>query len=246
MVSWISWFCSLPGHSYFVEVPEYFIEDDFNLAGLSGMVNYYEEALDMILDLEDASEDGIEKNVDYDHMKQVEQSAEVLYKLIHQRFLITKQGLHFMASRCQDLEFGICPRWHCGGCCVAPCGLSNEVDVAKVKLYCPRCNDVYEPTENKYLEVDGAAFGTTFATLLFESFPELVPPLKSNGIAMQKIYDSDTSDESRNTSPRYIRDYGIYEMRVYGFKVNIRSPFGPRMQWLRYKIGMDEKTLQLQ
>ncbi|KAJ3398830.1 casein kinase 2 regulatory subunit, partial [Chytridiales sp. JEL 0842] len=52
VVSWISWFCSLPGHEFFLEVPEDFIEDDFNLTGLPSLVLLYNEALDMILDLE--------------------------------------------------------------------------------------------------------------------------------------------------------------------------------------------------
>lgn len=49
---WIGWFCSLPGHEYFAEVSEYFIEDDFNLTGLSALVPYYREALERILDME--------------------------------------------------------------------------------------------------------------------------------------------------------------------------------------------------
>ncbi|KAJ1841432.1 casein kinase 2 regulatory subunit, partial [Coemansia sp. RSA 486] len=56
-LTWISWFCSLKGHEYFCEVPEAFIEDEFNLTGLSQTVNYYVEALDMILDIEDENDD---------------------------------------------------------------------------------------------------------------------------------------------------------------------------------------------
>lgn len=49
---WIGWFCSLPGHEYFAEVSEDFIEDGFNLTGLSALVPFYQEALEMILDVE--------------------------------------------------------------------------------------------------------------------------------------------------------------------------------------------------
>lgn len=51
-LTWISWFCTLPGHEYFAEVAEDFIEDDFNLTGLMALVPFYKEALEMILDVE--------------------------------------------------------------------------------------------------------------------------------------------------------------------------------------------------
>lgn len=36
----------------FAEVTEDFIEDDFNLTGLSQLVPFYKEALEMVLDVE--------------------------------------------------------------------------------------------------------------------------------------------------------------------------------------------------
>jgi hypothetical protein len=36
--TWVSWFCSLKGNEFFVEVDEDFIQDDFNLTGLSTQV----------------------------------------------------------------------------------------------------------------------------------------------------------------------------------------------------------------
>ncbi len=50
--SWISWFVSLKGNELFCVVDEEYINDDFNLAGLSRMVPYYDYALNMITDVD--------------------------------------------------------------------------------------------------------------------------------------------------------------------------------------------------
>jgi len=51
--SWIEWFCMKKGNEFFCEVDQQFIMDDFNLFDLRDFIDYYEEALYLILDMED-------------------------------------------------------------------------------------------------------------------------------------------------------------------------------------------------
>lgn len=70
--------------------------------------------------------------------------------------------------------FGSCQRILCDRQLVLPIGLSEELSTSRVKTYCPRCQEVYVPRQ-KHLDIDGAYFGTSFANVLFKTFPELYP-----------------------------------------------------------------------
>ncbi|KAI5209703.1 hypothetical protein E4T38_02230 [Aureobasidium subglaciale] len=199
--SWISAFCSLVGHEYFAEVSEDFVEDDFNLTGLQSQVPMYKEALEMILDVEpedDYSDDEDEEededlDDDDDEMRDaaayrrqerrhlrmasdlsvIESSAEMLYGLIHQRYITSRQGIQQMAEKYEAGHFGACPRVYCGQAKVLPVGCSDIPGQETVKLFCPSCLDVYTPPNSRFQSVDGAFFGTTFGCLFFMTFPEL-------------------------------------------------------------------------
>ncbi|KAF9977087.1 casein kinase 2 regulatory subunit [Actinomortierella ambigua] len=200
---WIAWFCSLGGHQYFAEVADEFVEDDFNLTGLNSVVPFYKEALEMILDLEPE-----EDSTKVPDVSIVEASAEQLYGLIHQRYIVTRQGLQQMAEKYQAGHFGTCPRTYCQSTNVVPCGRYDLAGVETVKLFCPNCQDLYSPPSSRYLNLDGAYFGTTFAHMLFHVYPELVPNIQNR----------------------------IYQPTIYGFKISEHSRSGPRMQWLRTKV----------
>lgn len=199
--SWISSFCSLMGHEYFAEVSEDFIEDDFNLTGLQSQVPMYKEALEMILDVEpeddeddeeeeDEEEDedeilgenqplGYRRAGDRRHMRVasdlsvIESSAELLYGLIHQRYITSRPGIQQMLEKYEMQHFGVCPRVSCNGCKVLPVGRTDTPGQETVKLFCPSCYDIYTPPNSRFQSVDGAFFGTTFGCLFFMTFPEL-------------------------------------------------------------------------
>lgn len=200
--TWISQFCSMFGHDYFVEVTPEFIEDDFNLTGLSSIVPYYKQALDVILDLEP------ETAVQPTDIPLVEHAAELLYGLIHARFILTKQGLHAMAEKYEENCFGSCPRYYCDGMHLIPIGRFDSPGIETVRLYCPNCNDIYLPSSSRYLNIDGAFFGTSFVGLFMKMFPEI---------------DRQTKQRTRDQ----------FQLKLFGFRLNEAAPCGPRMRWLR-------------
>ena len=66
----------------------------------------------------------------------------------------------FLAGR-----FGSCPRVLCEKQNTLPIGISQDLKIARVKTYCPRCKDVFSP-KKKSADADGAFFGTSFPYLL--------------------------------------------------------------------------------
>ncbi|OBZ86156.1 putative casein kinase II subunit beta-2 [Choanephora cucurbitarum] len=199
--SWINWFCSRKRNKYYVEVAESFIEDPFNLIGLSMHISMYKETLEVILDLE--PDDAMYNRVP--DLSLLEPSAELLYGLIHQRYILTKEGMLSMFEKYITGDFGKCPRVYCNDHYLLPCGQHDLPKQSSVRLYCPNCKDIYIPANPKHHSIDGAHFGTTFPHLFVQAFPECI---------------------------KYVEP-SIYMPKIFGFRVSELSDVGPRMQWLR-------------
>ncbi|KAF8529209.1 putative casein kinase II beta chain [Hysterangium stoloniferum] len=243
-LTWITWFCSLPGHEYFSEVSEDFIEDDFNLTGLNSLVPFWKEAMEMVLDVEPE-----EDSLKIPDVSIVETSAELLYGLVHQRYILTRAGLAAMVEKYESGQFGSCPRVFCAGQYVVPCGRSDLPGLETVKLYCANCNDIYTPPSSRFQGVDGAFFGTTFPHLFFQTYRELAPAPYFNGPTSSSAWSHGGSPVGTPASSAaqisFVNPnpyggqklpYGtVYVPRIYGFRVSERARSGPRMQWLRLR-----------
>ncbi|XP_050153097.1 casein kinase II subunit beta-2-like isoform X1 [Malus sylvestris] len=173
--SWISWFCNQKGNEFFCEVDDDYILDDFNRSGLRNHVPFYDYALDLMLDIE-SSNDGL---TDEEQNNLIESATEMLYGLIHARYIATNKGLSAMCAiqleKYRNYDFGRCPRVNCNKQHCLPVGESDIPRLSTVKIYCPKCEDIYPPQSRHQEEIDGAYFGTTFPHLFFLTYGHLKP-----------------------------------------------------------------------
>ncbi|EDV57011.1 suppressor-of-stellate-like protein [Drosophila erecta] len=161
-VSWISWFLGVKGNEFLCRVPTDFIQDKFNLTGLE----FISETLDVVLDQEFDNQ-GWDDGLDI-------ADAEQLYGMIHARYIVSPRGVEDMRLKYERGDFGSCPRVYCKGQKTLPVGLSDLWNQSHVKVYCPRCNDVFVPRSRSAL-LDGAMFGTSFPHMFFMQLPSMKP-----------------------------------------------------------------------
>lgn len=107
----------------------------------------------------------------------------------------------------------------CQSHALLPTGMADLPHVQSVKLYCGKCEDLYNPKSSRHANIDGAYFGTSFVNILFQVYPALIP---------QKTIER-------------------YQPRIFGFKVHAAAALerwqsGKReeMQERLKELGMDK------
>jgi hypothetical protein len=80
-----------------------------------------------------------------------------------------------MREKFRNVEFGRCPRVLCAGQACLPAGPSDVHAANTVKIFCPKCEDLYFPRSKYHVHIDGAFFGTTFPHLFLMTYGSLKP-----------------------------------------------------------------------
>ncbi|KAB5573967.1 hypothetical protein DKX38_001161 [Salix brachista] len=167
--SWISWFCNLRGNEFFCEVDDDYIQDDFNLCGLSSQVPYYDYALDLILDIESSHGDMFTE----EQNELVESAAEMLYGLIHARYILTSKGMAAMVSwtSTKTMTLEDAPEFTAVDSLAFQLVNQTFLGQALLKYAAPDVTIYTTHVPN----IDGAYFGTTFPHLFLMTHGHLKP-----------------------------------------------------------------------
>lgn len=105
----------------------------------------------------------------------------------------------------------------CEGHPLLPVGQHDVPNTSTVRLYCGKCEDIYNPKSSRHASIDGAYFGTSFHSMLFQVYPALVPE-KSVRRYEPRIYGfrvhaaaalARWQDQYREDTKGYLRDAGV-------------------------------------
>jgi casein kinase II subunit beta len=142
--------------SWFVEIDDYYLQSSVSYYDLNRRVRHCTRAADVIkgrqFDLSGVSQEQINS---------LGNSTRLLYGLLHQRFIVTEDGVRKMSAKISTGLYGTCPRLACKTSRLLPMGFSIEPNEGKVKLWCPKCHDIYDSGK----DLDGAFFGPDFPVM---------------------------------------------------------------------------------
>jgi casein kinase II subunit beta len=136
--------------SWLVDIDDYFLQSSVSYYDLNKKVSHCSRAAEII-------KGGSADNTAFTRaqMERLGTSVRRLYGLLHQRFVITEDGVQKVAAKVANAVYGLCPRVACQQSKLIPVGSTIEPDEDVVKLWCPKCHDIYESGS----DLDAAFFG---------------------------------------------------------------------------------------
>ena len=97
----------------------------------------------------------------------LETATQMLYGLVHARFLQTNRGIQALYDKYIAGIYGLCWNETCESekKYVLPIG-SDVLGQSAANVYCPSCGECYIPRNPKLQQLDGAYFGSSAAHML--------------------------------------------------------------------------------
>jgi len=84
-------------------------------------------------------------------------------------------------------HYGFCMRVNCEKQNLLPVGVSDIPRTSRVKVYCPRCNEIYVPRDAK-INIDGSYFGTSLPHIFQLTYGKEFPQKKDDQKYEPQIY----------------------------------------------------------
>ena len=167
MSTWLESLYKNPHFNVLVQVPIEYIEEQVKDEKLLKLIPNRDAAIKLLLNNEILNRES---------QAIIEQSALLLYGLIHARFILTEKGKHAIFMKYLKNTYSPCPRSLCHGCECLPYGNSSSPGEMGMRWFCPNCGDIYLPTKvEKNAMIDGAFFGPKYIIQLINEHPDIVP-----------------------------------------------------------------------
>jgi casein kinase II subunit beta len=143
---WVTAFSERAGNELYLKVPNSFIIDPVTISCLNTLLNginqtYSKHVLDYILIISDSH--CFPKSKKFIHQNKL---ATDYYNILHSLFVVSPQGLLEVKKMFKQKKFGECLRVYCDRFPLIPVGFHDQLRRSKVKLFCPKCRDIYYPT----------------------------------------------------------------------------------------------------
>ena len=225
---WVRQFLMSRPRDALLPVPKDYLSDGFNLAQLapiiervgwehaaisgnnlkiSGTSSYplYRQALGVLLQNDDDNDKSDTSTID----PSIQHAAEILYLLVHARFVSSPRGLDTIRRLVHNHVFGQCPRQSCGGMSLLPTGVSENVGHSSCQRYCPSCGETWAWWDSC---TDGCAWGPSFCHLWGLTHGE--------GLVLQAI----------SRRPISASRASLVQPRIFGFPLHPAAAWGTPAQ----------------